>query len=135
MTRPPPASVAGSQATGPTSGAGSDRGGTEAAAQAPAATPAPRAQPSSPSWEATSHVQEASASTHTVRAGETLWSIARTHLAAQTGTVPSSGAVALAAQHLHAENLELLGSDPDLILPGQRLAVASLTSAALEAVR
>ncbi|WP_038951426.1 LysM peptidoglycan-binding domain-containing protein [Aeromicrobium massiliense] len=55
--------------------------------------------------------------THVVREGESLWTIAADHLPAQAGTDDVAGAV----RRWHAANRAVLGDDPDLIHPGQRL--------------
>jgi nucleoid-associated protein YgaU len=57
-----------------------------------------------------------------VRAGDTLWDIARRHLPA--GATPT--AVARAWPRWYAANRAVIGPDPDLVRPGQRL-VAPLT--------
>lgn len=54
---------------------------------------------------------------HVVRAGDSLWSIAAQHLPAGAG--PSD--VARATARWHAANRAVIGDDPDLIQPGQRL--------------
>ncbi|HJQ44090.1 MAG TPA: LysM domain-containing protein [Jatrophihabitantaceae bacterium] len=52
-----------------------------------------------------------------VRSGDTLWAIARDHLARDAGPAEVSCAVA----RWHAANRAVLGADADLILPGQHL--------------
>jgi len=52
-----------------------------------------------------------------VRSGDSLWSIA----AARLGPRAGSGEVAAAVHGWYAENRAVIGADPDLILPGQRL--------------
>lgn len=54
---------------------------------------------------------------HVVREGESLWTIAADHLPARAG----SPDVARAVKRWHAANRAVLGDDPDLIHPGQRL--------------
>ncbi|TCI95683.1 LysM domain-containing protein [Aeromicrobium sp. IC_218] len=54
---------------------------------------------------------------HVVRGGESLWAIAADHLPAHAG----SDDVARSVRHWHAANRAVLGDDPDLIHPGQRL--------------
>lgn len=54
---------------------------------------------------------------HVVRAGESLWAIAADHLPAGAGTDD----LARAVRRWHAANRAVLGDDPDLIHPGQRL--------------
>ncbi len=53
----------------------------------------------------------------TVRPGDTLWSIARGGLSADA----TDRAVAAAVTALYAANRQVIGDDPDLIFPGQRL--------------
>ena len=52
-----------------------------------------------------------------VAPGDTLWSIAARSL----GPSAHDGEIADAARRWYLENLEVIGSDPDLIRPGQRL--------------
>ncbi|MFH5824133.1 LysM peptidoglycan-binding domain-containing protein [Georgenia sp. AZ-5] len=59
----------------------------------------------------------ASSSTHTVTAGESLWSIAALHLGARA----SEEQIAAAWPRWYAANEDVVGPDPDLIRPGQRL--------------
>lgn len=73
---------------------------------APASTPAPR--------------RPASAAAVTVRPGDSLWAIARRRLTAEAGT-PSPARVATAWPAWWAANRSVIGSDPDLIRPGQVL--------------
>ncbi len=54
---------------------------------------------------------------HLVREGESLWTIAADHLPARA----DSDDVARAVRRWHAANRSVLGDDPDLIHPGQRL--------------
>jgi hypothetical protein len=53
----------------------------------------------------------------TVSAGDSLWSIARSCLSANA----SEAAVAARAARLYAENRRVIGDDPNLIFPGQKL--------------
>lgn len=55
--------------------------------------------------------------THVVRAGESLWTIAADHLPARA----DGDDVARAVRRWHRTNRAVLGDDPDLIHPGQRL--------------
>jgi nucleoid-associated protein YgaU len=73
---------------------------------APASTPAPR--------------RPASAAAVTVRPGDSLWAIARRRLTAEAGT-PSPARVATAWPAWWTANRSVIGSDPDLIRPGQVL--------------
>jgi nucleoid-associated protein YgaU len=52
-----------------------------------------------------------------VRPGDTLWTIARADLLANA----DDGAVAVRVREVHQVNRAVIGADPDLILPGQRL--------------
>ena len=52
-----------------------------------------------------------------VRAGDSLWGIARTHLAGR----PTDRAVTREWHRWYAANRSVIGSDPDLIVPGQHL--------------
>ncbi len=54
---------------------------------------------------------------HVVRQGDTLWSIAASHLPASAGPLD----VARATRRWHTANRDVVGDDPDLIQPGQRL--------------
>ena len=55
----------------------------------------------------------------TVRPGDTLWHLATDRLPPSA----SEGEVALLVERIHRRNRELIGTDPDLIHPGQRLFV------------
>ncbi len=55
-----------------------------------------------------------------VAAGDSLWTIALGRLAA-TGTEPSEDQVTAATARLYAANRGVVGPDPDLVRPGQRL--------------
>lgn len=61
--------------------------------------------------------QEATAEPVVVRKGDTLWAIARADVGADAGTA----ATARAAARWHAANRDVIGDDPDLVHPGQRL--------------
>lgn len=52
-----------------------------------------------------------------VRPGDSLWTIARQHLPADAGTAR----IAVAWPRWYAANRAVVGADPDLLLPGQRL--------------
>lgn len=60
----------------------------------------------------------------TVRPGDSLWLIARRLLPVDA----ANSAVATFVSDLHARNRSAIGADPDLIRPGQRLEVPSVTS-------
>lgn len=75
-----------------------------AAAQAPTGTPRATVLPE----------PEAS---HTVRAGDTLWELARATLPADA----SDARIAAEWQRWYAANRAVIGADPDLLLPGQQL--------------
>lgn len=79
---------------------------------APGPHPAP-ASPSGPTGE--------SQAEHVVVAGDSLWAIARRHLEAVIGEEPSSFDVDRLWRAIYAENRQIVGDDPDLIFPGQRL--------------
>lgn len=53
----------------------------------------------------------------TVRPGDHLWGIARARL----GPTATNARIAAYVRVLHQHNLDVIGEDPDLILPGQRL--------------
>jgi len=77
--------------------------------------PAPAATPSSvvPDWPA--------GDTHVVVRGDCLWHIAAGRLLDQLGRTPSGGEVAAAVHGWWTTNADVIGSDPDLLLPGQVL--------------
>ena len=52
-----------------------------------------------------------------VRRGDTLWGIAARHLPPDS----TDGEIAMATRHWHESNRDVIGDDPDLILPGQHL--------------
>ena len=52
-----------------------------------------------------------------VRRGDTLWDIAQTHLGSHAALATTTRAV----ERWHDTNRDVIGSDPDLIHPGQRL--------------
>jgi hypothetical protein len=69
-----------------------------------------------PDWPAA-----ATADTHVVVRGECLWHIASDRLLAEHGRTPTDGEVAAATQAWWRTNTEVIGPDPDLLLPGQVL--------------
>jgi nucleoid-associated protein YgaU len=58
---------------------------------------------------------------HVVLRGECLWSIAEEDLRARTGLDPGPADVAAAVQRWWTTNADVIGDDPDLLLPGQVL--------------
>ena len=60
---------------------------------------------------------------HVVVAGDSLWSIAERALLEATGAAPAAADVAAYWPVLHAANRDLVGPEPDLIRPGQRLRI------------
>ncbi len=58
---------------------------------------------------------------HVVRPGDTLWDIAAAALAGRDGIPPTSRRIAHYWPRVYAANREVIGDDPDLIHPGQRL--------------
>jgi hypothetical protein len=56
-----------------------------------------------------------------VAPGDCLWTLARRDLDERSATVPSVSEVATAAQHWWQANRSTIGSNPDRLLPGQRL--------------
>jgi nucleoid-associated protein YgaU len=61
-------------------------------------------------------------SDYTVVTGDTLWGIARSILS-QSGTHPDGGEVSVAWKAIYQANTEVVGADPNLILPGQVLKI------------
>lgn len=64
----------------------------------------------------------------TVRRGDTLWDLAAAHLP----TEATDAEIAASWQRWHLENRDVIGSDPDLILPGQILTVPTHEPASAE---
>ena len=91
-------------------------------APAPAATtPAPTHR-ELPAAEAIPEWPEApAAGAHVVVRGDCLWRIAERRLAADTGRQPSAADVAGAVHAWWQANVEVIGPDPDRLLPGQVL--------------
>ncbi|MFN2319958.1 MAG: LysM peptidoglycan-binding domain-containing protein [Dermatophilaceae bacterium] len=88
-------------------------------APAPEWTPPPiRAQPPV-TLTASRPAAEDQAIEVTVRRGDTLWDLAAAYLSPDA----TDAEVATAWQQWHAENRDVIGPDPDLILPGQVLTV------------
>ncbi len=89
---------------------------TDPAPPAPAsASPAAASPAAVPDWPAPAP------GAHVVLRGECLWSIAEADLRVRTGADPAPAAVAAAVQRWWAANAEVIGDDPDLLLPGQVL--------------
>ena len=88
---------------------------------APAAAPAsvPTADPV-PDWP-DGHPAPAADGAHVVLRGDCLWHIAAGRLSAQHGAAPTDGEIARAVQAWWAANADVIGPDPDLLLPGQVL--------------
>jgi nucleoid-associated protein YgaU len=79
----------------------------------PAASP----QSPAPDWPAAAPT----ADTHVVVRGDCLWHIAGDRLLAEHGRTPTDGEVAAATRAWWQANAEVIGPDPDLLLPGQVL--------------
>lgn len=99
---------------------------TSAARPAPAPQAAPSAGPRNPAGEGAAI---------TVRPGDCLWQIAAAALAS-TGAAPSTAEIAAAWPRWYAANKSVIGDDPGLIHPGQRLSppapVATTTTTATQ---
>ena len=76
----------------------------------------PAAPAAVPDWPRGAH-----AGGHVVVRGDCLWSIAEHRLAADTGQEPTSAEVADAVRAWWQANVDVIGPDPDLLLPGQIL--------------
>jgi nucleoid-associated protein YgaU len=61
-------------------------------------------------------------SDYTVVTGDTLWGIARSILG-QSGAHPDGGEVSVAWKTIYESNTDVVGADPNLILPGQVLKI------------
>jgi hypothetical protein len=61
------------------------------------------------------------AGSHVVVRGDCLWRIASDRLLAQHGRLPTDGEVATATKAWWQANAEVIGPDPDVLLPGQVL--------------
>jgi nucleoid-associated protein YgaU len=81
--------------------------------------PAPTTQTPAvvPDWPAGPDVSEA----HVVVRGDCLWHIAAGRLLDQLGRLPSDGEVATEVSAWWTANADVIGPDPDLLLPGQVL--------------
>jgi hypothetical protein len=58
---------------------------------------------------------------HVVLRGECLWDIAAADLVRRSGAPPTDGEVAAAVDAWWHANADVIGPDPDLLLPGQVL--------------
>ncbi|MGY1986943.1 LysM peptidoglycan-binding domain-containing protein [Blastococcus sp. SYSU DS0669] len=85
---------------------------------APVAPTAPDGDPRNaiPDWP-----EAPAAGEHVVVRGDCLWTIAAGHLARTGGAQPSTAEVATAVAAWWHANAEVIGPDPDLLLPGQVL--------------
>lgn len=68
-------------------------------------------------------VPESAEDTYVVRPGDSLWRIARRHLEAELGISPSSADINRFWRRIYDHNRDVIGADPDLILPGQRFEI------------
>ena len=89
------------------------------------ATPAAGDTPRTPSLPTAPAPASASASAvvYVVVGGDSLWAIAERHLASRTGRTPSSSEIDRLWREIYEANHEIIGSDPDLIFPGQHLRI------------
>ena len=81
--------------------------------------PSPAAAPV-PDWPAELALPATDGS-HVVVRGDCLWHIASSWLTTRAGAPPTDGEVAQAVQAWWAANADVIGTDPDLLLPGQVL--------------
>jgi nucleoid-associated protein YgaU len=70
-----------------------------------------------PDWPTAERV----AGSHVVGRGDCLWHIAATRLAAERSRTPTDAEVATAVHAWWAANADVIGPDPDVLLPGQVL--------------
>jgi nucleoid-associated protein YgaU len=85
------------------------------------APPAPSAPASSTPVAAVPDWPAPAPGDHVVLRGECLWSIAEDDLRVRTGVEPARAEVAAAVQRWWTANADVIGPDPDLLLPGQVL--------------
>jgi nucleoid-associated protein YgaU len=83
------------------------------------AAPAPAADTAVPDWPDPSATPEPGA--HVVVRGDCLWTIAGSRLSGQSATPPSDGDIARAVHAWWTANADVIGPDPDRLLPGQVL--------------
>ena len=81
----------------------------------PSTTTSGAGAPTPPDWPQTA------AGDHVVVRGNCLWHIAADRWADQHGRPPTSGQIAAAVDAWWAANADVIGPDPDLLLPGQVL--------------
>jgi nucleoid-associated protein YgaU len=86
-------------------------------AQAPASTPVSAPVPEWP--DASPVISEEGA--HVVVRGDCLWHIAGSRLLASSGSQPTDGDIARAVHDWWTANVDVIGPDPDHLLPGQVL--------------
>jgi nucleoid-associated protein YgaU len=96
------------------------------AARAPSPPPAPAPSPASPpaddqvpDWP--TDPPDVAEGSHVVLRGDCLWHIAEARLRQASGQPPTSGEIARAVHAWWSANAEVIGPDPDLLLPGQVL--------------
>lgn len=115
-TSPKPASVKAAGATrAPTTTAAPTSAATHAPAVGPVAKPVPKPAVTGPQQGGTVAKK---AYTFKVARGDTLWGLTKQALAA-SGRSTSNANVAAAVHMLYQHNRAVIGSDPNLILPGQ----------------
>ena len=66
---------------------------------------------------------------YVVEAGDTLWAIACRSLGAGGRSAPTSAEVAAYWPRIYQANRDVIGNDPDLLFPGQRLALPIIQEA------
>ena len=92
-----------------------------------ASTPSGVATPSPvPDWPA-DRSPLAEPGSHVVVRGDCLWRIAEARLLDRTGRPPTAGETARAVQAWWTANADVIGPDPDLLLPGQVLRAPEAT--------
>lgn len=94
----------------------------EAVRPEPAAGAAVRARAAVPAATVT-HAEPRPGTAYVVQRGDSLWAIASRALEAERGVRPPSAEVAAYWKRIYGANRQVVGADPDLIFPGQRLAL------------